>query len=297
MKEITVLSGKGGTGKTTVTAALASVGSNLVLCDNDVDAADLHLILKPDIREENIYLGAYQAEIQTDKCTACGICMDYCRFNAIYLQDDGMPMVQNEQCEGCRLCERICPQDAITSEQSKNNKWFISETRFGNMVHAEMGPGEENSGKLVSLVRKKAKHIAEISGADYILNDGPPGVGCSAISSISGTNVVLLVSEPSISGLSDAERLVELAKSFRIPVLGIVNKADLNEEIGNRIKQFFKINDIPLLAEIPFDKNVVEAMIHEKSIVEYDSDLEISKRMLLVWQQIVRFLNNSNDYR
>ncbi len=297
MKEVTILSGKGGTGKTTFTAALASVASNLVLCDNDVDAADLHLILKPHVKEDHIYLGAYQAYVNQDECIACGLCMDYCRFDAIHLQEDGLVKIQEEQCEGCRLCERICPQNAISSEHSKNNKWFISGTRFGTMVHAEMGPGEENSGKLVSLIRKKAKEIAEITKADYILNDGPPGIGCSAISSISGTNVVVLVSEPTLSGLSDAERLVELAKSFDIPVLGILNKANLNEEVGNRIKHFFKINNIPLLAEVPFDKNVVQAMIHEKTIVEYDGDLEISKKLLGVWQQIDSFLNKNNDYR
>ncbi len=290
MKEITVLSGKGGTGKTSITAALATVAPNVVLCDNDVDAADLHLVLRPNILEENIYFGAYQAQIHSEKCISCGLCIDYCRFDAIRRLEDGSLIVQEEQCEGCRLCERICPENAIESHQSTNNKWYISSTRFGKMVHAEMGPGEENSGKLVSLVRKEAKLIAENTKADFILNDGPPGVGCSVISALSGTNVVILVTEPTLSGLSDAKRLVDLAKTFDVPVLGILNKAGLNVEIGDQIKQYFKKAAIPLLAEIPFDKKVVEAMVHEKSIVEYDDQLEISQKLKEAWQRVNTYL-------
>ena len=221
MKEITILGGKGGTGKTSITAALASVMSNAIFCDNDVDAADLHLLFDPKIIETHTFMGAYEATIDTEMCTACGICVEHCRFDAIHPSGDVF-QVNHFQCEGCRLCERVCPVNAITSEQSTRNKWFVSNTRFGKLVHAQMFPGEENSGKLVAEIRGKAREIAKADKLDWIINDGPPGVGCTAISSITGTDHVLLVIESTLSGLHDAKRVAELVRGFKIPLSAII---------------------------------------------------------------------------
>ncbi len=284
MKEITILSGKGGTGKTTITAALASVAEKCVFCDSDVDAADLHLILQPEIREENIFYSAWLPKIDHDKCTNCGTCVDYCRFDAIHSNENGDLTINPFQCEGCRLCERLCPSDAICSERSSNNRWFVSETRFGTLVHAKMGPGEENSGKLVTQVRKRAKEIAQENKLDYIISDGPPGIGCATISSLSGANLVLIVMEPTKSGLHDAERLIELIQSFNISAFAIINKYDMNTDVSDKIQKYLKTKHIRLLTKIPFDKEMVEAMIEGKTIVEYNPDSIISEKVNEVWQ-------------
>lgn len=288
MKEITILSGKGGTGKTTITAALSAIAHEVVLCDNDVDAADLHLILHPEIQEKHTFEGAWVAKIDEDKCTGCGHCELNCRFHAIHLESDSSYQVNPYQCEGCRLCERICPEDAITSTRSDENFWFVSNTRFGTMVHAQMGPGEENSGKLVTAIRKKARELALSQGAHFILNDGPPGIGCSAISAITGTQQIVLVIEPTVSGWHDIKRLVTLIRQFNIPMQALINKFDLNEELSGQIEQFLMQEAIPLVAKIPFDKTIVEAMIHGQSVVEYAADSQASVLLKEVWKQISR---------
>ncbi len=286
MHEITVLSGKGGTGKTTITAALAFITKNAVFCDSDVDAADLHLILKPTIKETHTFHGAWIASIDEDTCTACGTCTDYCRFNAIHLNMEGYYEINPMQCEGCRLCERVCPLGAIHSERSENNYWYISDTRFGPLIHATMGPGEENSGKLVTRVRKVAKDIAKEAHADFILTDGPPGIGCATISSLSGTRLVVMVVEPTKSGLHDARRLVELIGTFTIPAVAIINKHDINPVASKHIKDFLAMEKIPVVAEIPFDEEVVKSMVHEKSINEYNPGSAISKNLEKAWTTI-----------
>ena len=286
MKEITILSGKGGTGKTSITAAIASVAQNAVFCDNDVDAADLHLILQPEIREEHTFLSAWIATINDEECTNCEVCKDYCRFDAIHYNTGGNLEINPFQCEGCRLCERVCPVQAISSERSSNNFWYVSDTRLGILVHAKMGPGEENSGKLVTQVRKRSKELAKEKSARFIINDGPPGIGCATISSITGTDKVLLVIEPSKSGLHDAERLVELINSFKIPVFALINKYDINSEVALEIETYLKRNNIPLLGRIPFDKKMVEAMIDNQTIVEYSPDSEIAKTIKEVYNTL-----------
>ncbi|MFC2138586.1 ATP-binding protein [Bacteroidota bacterium] len=286
MKEITILSGKGGTGKTTIASAIASVAKNAVFCDNDVDAADLHLIMQPEIQEEHTFYGAWQAEIDNEKCINCGICIKNCRFNAIHSYEDSGLYINPFQCEGCRLCERICPQNAITSERSNNNYWYVSDTRFGKLVHACMGPGEENSGKLVTQVRKRAKEIAEETHAEYIINDGPPGIGCAAISSIAGTNKVLLVIEPTKSGMHDVKRLIELVESFEISIYAIINKSDINKDICTRIEKYLISRKIPLLTKIPFDKSMVESMIDGKSVIEFVPESKLSMKIKEVWSKI-----------
>lgn len=285
MKEFTVLSGKGGTGKTSLTAALASVATNTVFCDNDVDAADLHLILHPTIEQTENFISGWKATIHPDKCSNCQVCISYCRFGAIRAGKDS-PVINPFQCEGCRLCERICPEEAITSEQSSANYWYVSDTRFGKLVHAHMGPGEENSGKLVTQVRKVAKEIAREKQAHYVLNDGPPGIGCATIASLTGTGSVLLVIEPTKSGLHDVERLVELIGAFHIKTFAVINKADIHVEMAVQIESFLERNNIPLLAKIDFDENMVKSMNQGLSIVEYQPGGRIAKQIQQVWEKL-----------
>lgn len=286
MKEITILSGKGGAGKTSVAAALASLAENSVFCDCDVDAADLHLILTPEIQEEHEFDSGSLAVINSELCTNCGLCEESCRFDAIHSNSAGMPEVNPFQCEGCRLCERICPVHAITTVENTNNRWFVSGTRFGPMVHARMGAGEENSGRLVTEIRKKAKEIATDKNAEIIISDGPPGIGCPAIASVTGTDVVLLVVEPSRSGLHDARRLYELVRSFSIPVVAVINKFDINLEITAEIGNFLDENKVSLLGKIPFDTQLVESMVKEQTIVEFSPESNISREFGMIWEKI-----------
>ncbi len=314
MKEITVLSGKGGAGKTTVAAALASVAEKAVFCDNDVDAADLHLIFQPEIKESYTFSSGKKAAIKVEKCTNCGLCQEKCRFDAIHPSTNRqiplrqaynpvlnkgqreLPAVNTTpapileinpyQCEGCRLCERICPENAIAVTENNNNHWYVSNTRFGILVHAQMGPGEENSGRLVTRVREKTKDIALKTGADFIVGDGPPGIGCAAISSVTGTDLVLLVIEPTLSGIHDAKRLAELVGNFNVPILAVINKFDLNPEISEDAIRFLSKKGIRLIGKINFEKNAVESMIAGQSVVEFAPESIFSKEVRHIWDEI-----------
>jgi MinD superfamily P-loop ATPase len=285
MNEITILSGKGGTGKTSITAALASLFKNTVYCDCDVDAADLHLLLKPETIEKHVFAGAWEAKISQDACKQCGLCAEKCRFGAIH-KNGNTYTINPYQCEGCRLCERICPSNAIHSKQSTRNTWMLSNTRLGKLVHAQMAPGEENSGKLVAKLRNKARETAQSEKLEWIINDGPPGIGCTAISSITGANHIVLVIEPSLSGLHDAKRVVQLANGFNISLSAIINKFDLNLEITKRTENFLKQENIALLGKIPFNKIFIDAMIHEKTIIEYRENNEISAIITTVYDEL-----------
>ncbi len=285
MTEITILSGKGGTGKTTISAALATLAENAVFCDNDVDAPDLHLIFKPQIKEEFTFLGAWLAHIDTKKCSACGLCASYCRFDAITYNNDNY-FINEIKCEGCRLCERICPEQAIVTTQSTKNRWFVSSSRFGFLIHAMMAPGEENSGKLVSTIRKKAREIALENHNTLIINDGPPGIGCPVISSITGTNKVLVIIEPSLSALHDAKRVASLVKGFEIPLFAVINKYDINNDVTLAIEQFLEESNIPLLEKLPYDRVATDAMVVGQSVVEYAPQSSLSKKLQKVWSAL-----------
>jgi len=265
MKQIVVISGKGGTGKTVITGALAALAKNKVMADCDVDAADLHLLLKPTIKERHIFKSGLTAIIDKQKCTECGKCIEVCRFNAI--EKDFV--VDAISCEGCAFCSHICPADAIKMEENETGEWFISVTRFGSLVHAKLGIAEENSGKLVSLVRQKAKEIAEKQNCEWIIIDGAPGIGCPVIASISGVDCALVITEPTLSGLHDADRVIGVAKHFHVPVKLVINKYDLNIEITEKIEVYCKNNGVPLIGKIGFDEAVVKAMVKGKTIIEY----------------------------
>ncbi|HDR67753.1 MAG TPA: 4Fe-4S dicluster domain-containing protein [Bacteroidaceae bacterium] len=295
MKEITILSGKGGTGKTSVTAAFASIAQNTIFCDGDVDAPDLHLILHPVIRETHSFPGGWKASIDPVMCTGCGLCMDYCRFDAIHQDSSGRYYINPVQCEGCRLCERICPAEAIASERGMNNFWFVSDTRFGKLVHARMQAGEENSGKLVTTVRTHARELANNAGSRFIITDGPPGIGCPAIASVTGTGAVVMIMEPTRSGLHDARRLAELVKGFNIPIFAIINKYDMNEEVAAEITSWLLTEHIPLLGKLPFNESVVKAMIENKSITEFDPGSELSQNLKKSWDTLVEVLENKDN--
>jgi MinD superfamily P-loop ATPase len=288
MKELTIISGKGGTGKTSVVASFAALAQNKVLADADVDAADLHLILAPDIKHEEDFKGGRIARIDPDRCTECGECRERCQFNAISPEF----VVNKIDCEGCGVCVHFCPVEAIDFPQSICGKWYISETRFGPMVHAKLGIAEENSGLLVSLVRNQAKVLAEEQGLDTIIVDGPPGIGCPVIASITGTNAVLIVTEPTLSGLHDLERVGELVAHFKIPTFACVNKFDLNEEMSDQIAAYCAGKDIGLLGRIPYDTAVTYAMVASQSIVEF-SDGKVSKAIRELWHKVQHFLKDN----
>ncbi len=271
MKEILVLSGKGGTGKTTITASLALLAQNSVLADCDVDASDLHLLVSPNVQESHDFWSGVTAKVDPKKCTGCGTCAELCRFEAVFMGEKAY--IDHFSCEGCTVCAHFCPEDAIELEPNLSGEWYISETKYGAMVHARLHVGEENSGKLVSLVKRESRELAEEIGAKWIIVDGPPGIGCPVISSFSGADLVLAVTEPTSSGLQDLERLIELACHFKTDVCVCINKWDLNESFCNEIEVYLEDNEIPLVAKIPFDKAAVDSLVAGKPILEYTNGL------------------------
>ena len=282
MKSITVISGKGGTGKTIMTANFAVLAKSKVMADCDVDAADLHLILKPHIQREEAFQSGKPARIDQDKCVKCGKCIRACRFDAI--SDDFV--VDPISCEGCALCYNICPVNAIEMVPSMNGKWYISDTRYGPMVHATLGIAEENSGKLVALVRQQAKLIAERENLDYVIVDGPPGIGCPVISAITGVDMVLIVTEPTVSGRHDLERVMSLANHFGIKSLVCVNKYDLNVGFADEIETYCKEAGATFVGKIPFDTTVTKAMVNGQAVVEYDENGQVSQEIKKIWEQV-----------
>ncbi len=275
MKEIVVISGKGGTGKTSITAAFAVLGGeDVVVADCDVDAADMHLLMEPDFGNEEAFFSGELAVIDQDLCSGCGACAEVCRFDAIPIVE-GKYIVQDLDCEGCGYCARVCPTDAITNVQQNVGKWYRSKIKTGTtMVHARLAIGADNSGKLVAKVKNEAKQVAEERGLPWVLIDGAPGIGCPVVSSLSGAAFVVLVTEPTVSGLHDLRRVYKLVKRFGIQAGCIINKADLNPAVLVDLRRFLADEGIIELAEIPYDERFTEAMTQGKTIVEWDSSFE-----------------------
>jgi MinD superfamily P-loop ATPase len=282
MREIVVLSGKGGTGKTTIVGSLAALARSKVLADCDVDAADLHLLLKPSVKQENEFWSGQVACIDEAKCTQCGLCPELCRFDAI--KDYRVDPIA---CEGCGFCSHICPEEAITMRENMSGHWFISDTRYGPLVHARLGIAQENSGKLVAQVRQEARRIAQEQKLEYIISDGPPGIGCPVISSLSGASLALMVAEPTLSGIHDLERVLGVSGHFGVPAMVAINKYDLNEENSRRIEDYCKDQGIKLAARIPFDNAVTEAIVRGLPVVEYSKG-KVSREIAGLWDSISR---------
>ncbi len=283
INELVIVSGKGGTGKTSVTAAFSSLAKDAVLCDADVDAADMHLLMQPEIRQVTDFMGGGQAEIDPGLCTQCGTCREVCRFDAI----DETFTVQPILCEGCGVCVDMCPVKAISFEPQKCGEWYLSDCRYGPMVHARLGIAEENSGKLVSLVRKEARNLAERKGYGMILTDGPPGIGCPVIAALGGATALLIVVEPTVSGIHDMLRVAELASHFKLPGMLCINKYDLNPEMSDKIAKLGGEHNMPVVGRIPFDASFVEAMVAGKNILEYQPDSQLSQTIQQIWTNII----------
>jgi len=288
MKEVVILSGKGGTGKTTVVGSLAALAERKVLADCDVDAADLHLLLSPSVKQKSEFWSGQVAYIDEDRCTECGLCQELCRFDAI--KDFRVDPVS---CEGCGFCSHICPAEAITMKENMSGHWFISDTRYGPLVHARLGIAQENSGKLVAAVRQQAKQIAEDEGKDLIISDGPPGIGCPVISSLSGASLALLVTEPTLSGRHDLERVLGVCQHFGVPALVCINKYDLNEENARQIESQCLSQGIKIAGMIPFDNVVTESIVQGVPVVEY-SDGRVTKEIERMWHMLSVMLRNGD---
>ncbi len=286
MHEILIISGKGGTGKTSLTAAFAHLSRNAVLCDLDVDAPDLHLLLRPEPSAATAFISGAKAVIDPDRCSQCGTCLAMCRFGAVRDSDAG-PTIDPIRCEGCGVCVHFCPSAAIDFPPQQCGEWMVSRTRFGRMVHAQLYPGDENSGKLVALLRGEAKKIAKESGARLVLNDGPPGIGCPVISSLSGTDLAVMVTEPTPSGIHDLRRVVELCHHFQVPGAVIINKCDLNSGVTEEIRAFCASEKLPVLAELPHDPDFVHAMVRAETITEYSTG-PAAQQVRAAWRKIIQ---------
>ena len=281
MKQIVIISGKGGTGKTVITGAFAALAKRKVLADCDVDAADLHLLLRPTVKQRHEFRSGKTAKIDKRLCKECGQCISVCRFGAVRENFSIDPI----SCEGCAFCSFICPERAITMKENTSGEWFISETRFGPMVHAKLGIAEENSGKLVALVRKQAQELAEKNNCDWVIVDGAPGIGCPVIASLSGIDCALVVTEPTLSGLHDADRVIAVARHFKIQTKIMINKYDLNLDMTGQIEQYCKNQNIELIGKIGFDKSIVKAMVKAKTIIEYP-DGKAKNEISEIWERL-----------
>lgn len=300
MKQILVISGKGGTGKTILTASFARLAEKKVMADCDVDAADLHLILHPKVKEKHEFKGLPKAFINQKKCTGCGECAKVCRYGAVVNKDARYKMqdtryknkknnpqflIDASSCEGCAICMHVCPVDAISMKDTISGEWYISETKYGPMVHAKLGIAEENSGKLVSVVRQHAKSLAQEKNLDYVIIDGPPGIGCPVIASLSGIDIALIVTEPTLSGIHDMERVISVAKHFGIQVACVINKFDINLNNTKNIENWCQINNVPFIGKIPYDQSVTESIVYGVPLVEY-AENKVTQEMKNIWQTL-----------
>ncbi|MGC9454064.1 MAG: ATP-binding protein [Phycisphaerae bacterium] len=299
-KELVVISGKGGTGKTSIVASFAALAGNLVLADCDVDAADLHLLLEPKVVRRENFSGGKRARIMPGHCTACGKCEEVCRFDAIYFDGPGNGKVDRTfrvdpiACEGCGVCSWFCDYDAIEFAPVINGQWFVSETRHGPMVHAKLGIAEENSGKLVSTVRKEAGVVARERNVDLILIDGSPGIGCPVIASITGADAVLIVTEPTLSGLHDLGRVAEVAGHFGVKTMVCINKWDLNPEVAAEIERQAEERGLTTVGRVRYDRAVTEAQLRRQAVVEYQRD-GCAADVREVWSGVSKMLAGTGE--
>ena len=286
LKQLTVISGKGGTGKTTLVASFAALAENKVIADCDVDAPDLHLLLHPEIIEREEFKGLKVAVMDKTLCTECGTCEETCRFNAIALTEESGYAVNPARCEGCGACVFMCPQEAVTLKERVSGYSFISKTKYGTMAHAELNIAEEASGKLVTVVRNNAQQVAEKESCELILIDGAPGIGCPVIASLTGVDLALIVTEPTMSGLHDLERILDVTRHFGIGSVVCVNKYDINVENSGRITEFCRQRGVEMVGNIPYDSVVTEAMVAGMPVVEF-SEGKVSEAIKDVWGCII----------
>ncbi len=284
MREIVVISGKGGTGKTSVCAAFAHLARNKVLCDLDVDAPDMHILLDPHIRRHTPFISGNEARIDPAACQSCGVCMEHCRFEAVTRRGDVFA-VDPLRCEGCGVCTALCPAQAVAFPEKHCGDWYVSDTRFGPLVHARLFPGEENSGRLITLLKQEARTLAGEQNLDLLLCDGSPGVGCPVISSLSGAHLAVAVVEPTPSGRHDFRRVAELCDHFRIPVAVLINKADLNAAEAEAIVAHCRDKGYPVVGSLPFDPLVTEAMIRRQALTEQPSPP--ADRLADIWERVL----------
>ncbi len=299
MKEVLVISGKGGTGKTSIIGAFAHLAKSKIMVDCDVDASDLHLLLSPTTVEEHEFRSGVKARVETDKCSACGMCEEICQFDAVTMADTAE--IHQLSCEGCGVCAHFCPEEAIVLEENHCGTWYISDTEYGPLVHSQLFAGEENSGKLVSHIKNQARQLAEKTNTELILIDGSPGVGCPVIASLSNVDLVLVVTEPSQSGKHDLERILELAAHFKVPVVICINKWDLHPELSDEIEILAQELDIEVLGKIPFDPVVIDCQIQGVPVTSSETSLaaypirnlweKLEKRIDTLQQQGIQSLN------
>jgi len=289
MKEIVIISGKGGTGKTVIAASFAVLTKEKVMGDCDVDASNLYLLLHPEIKEKHDFYAGLIPIIDLEKCTNCGRCQEVCRFDAIKTIN-GQTVIDLISCEGCGLCALVCPVQAIQMKENLCGEWYISETKYGPLVHARLGIAEENSGKLVTLVRQNAQVVAKNNNFELIIVDGPPGIGCPLIATLSGANLAVVVTEPTLSGLHDLQRVIKVAQHFGVKTVVIINKYDINLENSAKIEDWCKETNISVIGKIHFDNIITEALVKGVPVVEY-SDNTVTKEIKNIWQKINQLTN------
>jgi len=282
MRQITVLSGKGGTGKTTITASFAVLAKKAVVADCDVDAPDLHMLLHPEIIETQEFKGSKLAVINEARCIKCGLCREKCKFNAVTESF----AIDSFSCEGCGVCAIVCPTNAIALTERVSGHAYISKTKYGFMAHAMLSPSESNSGKLVTLVRQNAKILAEREHCNFIIIDGPPGIGCPVIASVTGVDAGLVVTEPTMSGIHDLKRALQLLEHFNVQPFVCVNTYDINKDNAEKIESFCKENGINVIGKIPFNPIVTEAMVNGKTIIEYSPRNAVAKEIEGIWEKL-----------
>ncbi len=303
MKQLVILSGKGGTGKTSITAAFAHLAHNgptrksLVLADADVDAANLELIMEPVMVETHDFYGGKKAIIDQDLCLGCGNCEAVCRFNAISISDGATPVYQVDPiaCDGCAACVYQCPEEAIRMQEQLAGRWFRSDSLYGPLIHAQLFPAEENSGKLVTMVKQQARLYGLDNEAELILVDGPPGIGCPVISAAAGADLALIAAEPTSAGIHDMDRVLQMVAHFKLKPVVCINKADIYPEGSAQIDAYCNNNEIPILGKIPFDLNIMQAMTHGKPVTDFQPDSDISLALQELWDRVVGFLFNDHE--